>query len=207
MWEPTLQDFQELFSNEHTLKILLSLYQKNNQKVTATEISDILSIHISTAKKYLDLLYNAGFIDKKVMKDKPGKPTIFNIKRTEYNVVLNLETLSSVEIEEINIKNLMIREKPNLHTRITYEIGKNGLIDQINIKLNTKAKKIITIKLILTLNEKFFLKFVPLPSEETKQLIKLCYNAKIYSKPDIKLIESFVYKLKKYDILEVIEDY
>ena len=64
MWQPSIQDFKEVFTNQYTLNILIILRDK--QSTTPSELANILEIHISTAKKYLELFYKHNFLSNEI---------------------------------------------------------------------------------------------------------------------------------------------
>ena len=145
LWTPTYQEFQDLFSNDYSLKILAILYQVHLESRTlcAADVAKLLDIHVSTAKKYLDLLADKSFVNKEFFPNKKGKPTYYSIKSMKINVNLDLERLLKniqENVEFDSLPNPRIREKPNLEPRIIYKVNDKGLVTEILAKKLTKAK-------------------------------------------------------------------
>ena len=95
--KPTYSDLRELFSvfsNDFVIKILTIIFQKPDKCSSASELASILGIHVSTAKKYLELLHEHGFISKKIANDQQGRPTYYTLKTDQVVILLDLKTLS-----------------------------------------------------------------------------------------------------------------
>ena len=202
MWTPSYLDFQNLFSNDFTLKILLLLHQKKDKSLIPTEIADILSIHVSTAKKYLELLFEHDLVSKNKLMDKPGRPTLYTLLTKDIQINLNLESLSGEINSNIDKYNPLIREKSIDKNRVAYKFTKDGLVDEIQVKKTTKAKKQIKISFQLSSVETQFMKYLPHPTKRPVAFLDLCTRARIFSITEIKIVEQFMKKLVKYDIIE-----
>ncbi|MFQ6123750.1 MAG: hypothetical protein ACE5R6_03975 [Candidatus Heimdallarchaeota archaeon] len=206
-WAPTYHEFQKIFANDFTLKILAILSQQS-QKLCAADVARILDIHISTAKKYLDLLFDYQFIDCELFPNKPGKPTYYSIKSTRIEITIDIDAIAQEINEELQkdaLPNPSIRETPNLQPRITYVFNKAGLVEAIIIKRRTKAKRIVKQKITLNKAESAFMKYLPHPSMHAERFITICERAQLKNYYAIKGLISFAEKLKKYDIIEEID--
>ncbi len=195
-----------MFSNDYTLKILAILSQQS-QKLCAADVARILEIHISTAKKYLDLLFDYQFIDRELIPDKPGKPTYYSAKSTKIDITINIDAIAqeiNKESQKDALPNLYMRETPNLQPRITYVFNKTGLVEAIIIKRRTKAKRIVKQKLTLNMAESAFMKYLPHPSMQAERFLTICERAQLKNYFTIKGLIPFVEKLKKYEIIEEI---
>ena len=204
-WAPKYQEFQKVFSNDYTLKILAILSQQQ-QKLCAADIAKRLEIHISTAKKYLDLLFDYQFIDREYMPRQPGKPTYYTLTAKQVEITIDIDTIA----QEINaaaskevLPNPYLRENPDLQPKITYGINTAGLVEEIIIKRRTKAKRIVQQKITLTPDESAFMKYLPHPSMPAEPFLGICERAQLSNFFAIKGLIPFVDKLKKYDIIEV----
>ena len=202
MWHPTIQEFQELFSNIYVLNIMVIMNSRPNKNITPTELSDVLEIHVSTAKKYLELLVKHGFAEKEVLKYKLGRPTVYTLTRANIDISLSLDKESHVENLDVEIWNPTIREVKNIDEIATYILDHNDLVKEIKIKSKTKAKRFVTLTIEIAKNEQQFMKYLPFSTAEPQSLIKICNKAKLESIIDIKAMESFVKKLEKYNLIE-----
>ena len=202
--KPTFPEFQELFSNDSTLKILAAIFQMNKKKSSASELASILDIHITTAKKHLETLYNFGFLSKKTLIDKRGKPTYYSIKSDQTVILLDVNILSQTADFQISVPDILIREQLGLYPRVQFIYGKNSLIKSIKIRTRTKAHRTITRELELTANEGMFLKFLPHPTMEPKLLVEICKIAGITCSIQIRAIYNFVIKLRELNIIKCV---
>jgi hypothetical protein len=202
LWQPTLQEFKELFNNEYILDIMVILNKKDDKSITPTELSDLLKIHVTTAKKYLELLVKYNFATNEILLNKLGRPTVYTLQTKVIDIRLSLEKDSYFDDIDVEVWNPAIREAKNVDQFASY-IFINDLVTEIKIKSKTKAKRYVTLTLELTKNEQLFMKNIPLPTMDPKPLIKICNNAKINSIIEIKALESFVKKLEKYQIIEL----
>jgi len=206
-WAPKYHEFQKMFANDYALKILAILSQQS-EKLCAADVARILEIHISTAKKYLDLLFNYQFIDRELIPNKPGKPTYYSAKSTQIEIMINIDAIAqeiNKESQKDALPNPYIRETPNLQPRITYVFNKTGLVEAIIIKRRTKAKRIVKQKITLNKAESVFMKYLPHPSMQAERFLTICERTQLKNYFTIKGLVSFVKKLKKYDIIEVID--
>jgi hypothetical protein len=207
-WEPNYLQFQEVFSNEYSLKILAFLSQntQKNKKTCASDIAKVLEMHISTATKYLDLLSKYNFVKKNQLANKPGKPTYY--ESTSDSIVINLNlTQFNQNIQasfEINsIQNPLVREKPNIQKRVIYKFNQADIIENFIVKKKTKAKRVVKQKITLSNNESAFMKYLPHPTMKSEPFLDICKKANLSDFFTIKEIEFFLEKLKKYDIIEI----
>ncbi|MFX0085822.1 MAG: hypothetical protein ACFFAU_09115 [Candidatus Hodarchaeota archaeon] len=211
-WTPSYFQFQEVFSNDYCLKILLLIFEKTKKRETlcATDVAKILDMHVSTATKYLDLLCKYEFVSKKQFHNKPGKPTYYASKSELIAISLDLSQLTN-EIQDnldINtIQNPLIREKPNIQERVSYEFNNDGSITNFIIKKKTKARRVVNQKIDLSRNESAFMKYLPHPTMEAECFLDICAKANLSDFYAIKGIISFLEKLKKYDIIEIEDQY
>ncbi|MFX0211728.1 MAG: hypothetical protein ACFFDT_37475 [Candidatus Hodarchaeota archaeon] len=207
-WKPDYHQFQELFANDYCLKILILIAQKSQMEELpcAADIAKILDIHISTATKYLDLLYNYEFIDKKQFIDRPGKPTYYELKSFENSIKLDLlfmnQTLQQI-FDITSLPNPLLREKANLPPRVEYTYDNEQIIREIVVKKRTKARRVIQRKFILSEAESDFMAAIPYPTMETKHFLEVCTQAGITDYFTLKEIYSFLQKLEKYQIIEL----
>ncbi len=203
MWQPTIQEFQELFVNPYILDIMVVINSRSGKNITPTELSDVLEIHVSTAKKYLELLVKHNFATKKVLKEKLGRPTVYTLTKSNINISLSLDKDSQVEDLDVEIWNPTIREVKNINKLAIYVLDSNDLVKEIKIKSRTKAKRFVTLTIELSKNEQMFMKYLPFSTADPKSLVKICGKAKLESIVDIKAIENFVKKLLKYNLIEI----
>jgi predicted transcriptional regulator len=203
-WKPDYQDFQDIFSNENALRIL-ALLSQYKQQYCAADITKLLDIHISTAKKYLDLFHEHNFIDKQIFPRKAGKPTYFMPKADQITITLDMDRIARSMIEKLedrSLSNPIIREKAYLEPRITYDVDSKGLIRQLTVKMQTKANRFVKQKVELSQTESQFMKYLPHPTMEFKPFLQVCRRAKLVNYLEIKLLLSFVEKMKKMGIIE-----
>ncbi len=208
LWTPTYQEFQDLFSNDYSLKILSILHQMHleNRTLCAADVAKLLDIHISTAKKYLDLLADKSFVNKEFFPNKQGKPTYYSIKSMKINVNLDLERLSKniqENVEFNSLPNPKIREKPNLEPRIAYKVNDEGLVTEILVKKLTKAKRRVQQQITLTDIQSAFMKYLPHPTMKTESFQSISKKAGVQDFFNMKMLVPFLDKLVKHDIIEV----
>ena len=203
MWQPTIEQFKEFFNNEHILNIMVVMNKKNDKSVTPTEISDLLQIHISTAKKYLELLTKYNFAVKEVLKNKLGRPSVYTLTTKKLSIELSLNREEDFQNIDLEIWNPFIREASNIDEIASYELDENNLIKTIKVKSKTRAKRFVTMTLELDKNEQLFMKYLPFSTQEAKSLIKICNKANVTTTIEIKAIENFVRKLHKYNLIEL----
>lgn len=204
IWKPSYQEFHQMFSNDNSLKILIFLSQQE-KPICATEVAKILDIHISTAKRYLDLFADRQFIEKEFVPTKPGKPTYYTNKRKEINISLNMVNLAKAfqnQKAKSSLPNPIIREKANLQPRVTYVLGEEGLVQDIVHVKRTKARRYVRQRTELSKNESRFMKYLPHPTMQAKPFIEICKDAKITDFFTIKALLIFTKKLRKLDIIE-----
>ena len=206
MWQPTIQQFKELFSNDHILTAMVLMNKKSTKNVTPSELSDLLKIHITTAKKYLELLTKYGFTTKNVLSDKQGRPSVYTLTTTTLTIALSLDKESEFQKIEMDFWNPLIREPIDIDKIATYDHHSEGLIQSFKTKIKTKAKRLVTFTIELDNKETYFMKYLPFPTDDPKPLIKICTDANITSPIEIKSIENFVRKLTKYNLIEIVQD-
>ncbi len=209
-WKPNYQEFQNMFSNDNNLKIMMiiSQYSRKNQDLCATDIAKILDMHISTATKYLELLCKNKFVTKKQKQNKPGKPTYYRMSVESVSITLDLPFLFQMYQESQNLSEFpspYIREKPNLEPRVSYSFNDDGIIRSIMIKAKTKTRRIMRQKIILSETESAFMKYIPHPTMNAEPFLDICRKAGIDDYFVLKEIFIFLEKLKKYEIVESIE--
>lgn len=209
-WTPTYQEFQSLISSDYTLRILVLIHKMSDDghHLCAADVSKMMGIHITTAKKNLDLLSQIGFISGEVFANKPGKPTYFSIKHDIVNINLDLNKLADTANENMSIStlpSLLIREQPNLSPRVIYKFDDNGLVTEIVVKKKTKGKKSIKQRIVLKKNETSLMKYLPHPTMKLKSFQDILRNIGIEDYYIGKILYNFVIKLKKYEIIEVKE--
>ena len=206
VWKPSYQEFHQMFSNDNSLKILILLSQQE-KPICAAEVAKILDIHISTAKKYLDLFTDFQFIKKEFVPTKPGKPTYYTSKRKKINISLNMANLAKTfhnHITKSSLPNPFIREKANLQPRVTYVLGEEGLVQSIVHVKRTKARRHVKQRIKLSKNESRFMKFRPHPTMQASPFIEICKKARITDFFTIKALLIFTERLRKLDIIEEI---
>ena len=209
-WNPDYQEFQELFSNDYSLKILSIIYlkSKTNETPCGHDIAKILNIHISTATKYLDLLYKYKFIEREQITNKPGKPTYYKTKTKSISITLDLPLITQNLqnfLEEVHMPDPLLREKINLAPRVKYNLNDNGTIESIMIKTKTKAKKLVKRELTLNNIESNFMKYIPFPTMKAARYSEICSDAGLNDILTRKELYYFVENLAKYDIIELVE--
>ncbi len=206
--KPTYSDLRELFSvfsNDFVIKILTLIFQKPDKCSSASELASILGIHVSTAKKYLELLHEHGFISKKIANDQQGRPTYYTLKTDQVVILLDLKTLSETVDYNISVPNVLIREKKGNFPRVQFIFGENKNIESINIRKRTKAHRTRTQHLNLTDDESKFLEYLPHPTMEPCSLSELCERAKITGLIRIRSLYNFVLKLRDLGIIKYVE--
>ncbi len=203
-WIPNYSEFQELFFNEFSLKILVSLSQQENMKICAAELAAVLEIHISTAKKYLDLLHKYNFVDKELVSTKPGKPTYYTLKTRDLKVILDFDKLSRSLQTEYAISDIFIREKKGIYPKIKFVFGDEKIVSAILIRKQTNTHRLITQRLKLTTIESEFLKYLPFASMPPESFLEICKKAQVILPFSIKSLYNFVQKLKTLGIIEEI---
>lgn len=202
--KPSYSDLRELFSvfsNDFVIKILTLISQKPGKCSSASELASILGIHVSTAKKYLELLHEHGFMTKKIANDQQGRPTYYTLKTDQVVIFLDLKTLSETVDYNISVPNVLIREKKGIYPRVRFLYGENKEIKSIKIRKRTKAHRTRTQHLNLTDDESKFLKYIPHPTMEPCSLSDLCERAKITGMIRIRSIYNFVLKLRDLGII------
>ena len=202
MWMPTIQEFKELFANNYILDVLSILSAKNDKSITPMELSDLLEIHVTTAKKYLELLTKYDFTSKIILKNKLGRPSVYTLIKETIEIKFSLTNNFLEDDLILDIWNPVIRESVNIDEIAEYRFDSDILVNEIKVKIRTKAKKDIPIILKLDKNESLFMKYLPPPQSDPKSLIKICNSANISSNIDMKLIENFARKLLKYKLIE-----
>ncbi|MFX0123840.1 MAG: hypothetical protein ACFFAE_09400 [Candidatus Hodarchaeota archaeon] len=203
IWGLDYSSFQELFANEYSLKILALIYQKRNP-LCAADISKLLDIHISTAKKYLDLLAEKNFLKSEKHLHKPGKPTFYFLLVDTIDISLDLSQIvetMDVPLVTDNIPNPLVRENTNFTPRVLFHLDKKDMVNKISVKIRTKAKKTIVHKILLSETESQFMKYIPHPTMEPKPFLDICSKAGISDYYSIKEAYNFAEKLLKYDII------
>ena len=192
-WKPNYQEFQEIFSNDYCLKILSILYLKTqkNESPCGHDIAKILNIHISTATKYLDLLYKNKFIQREQILNKPGKPTYYKTNADTISITIDLP--------------LIAQNLQDLSSRVKYILNEKGTVKTIIIKMKTKAKRIVKREFSLNNIESKFMKYIPFPTMNASHYSKICSDAGIYDVLTRKELYYFVENLAKYDIIELLE--
>ena len=207
-WKPTYQEFQELFSNDNALRIL-ALLTLEKQHYCAADIAKLLDIHVSTAKKYLDILYNQDFIEKQEFFNKPGKPTYFYPKSDQINITLDMQTIAgsfAAKFDETKLPDPLIREKLNTKSGVTYEIDSKRTITKITVKKRTKAKRFVKQQIKLSKTEGQFMKYLPHPTMDFKTFSRVCKRAKLDNYFEMKSLLAFVEKLEKLGVIELGEE-
>ena len=205
MWQPSIQQFKELFTNEYIPNIMVIMNTTFDKSITPTELSDILEIHVTTAKKYLELLVKYNFATKKVLTKKLGRPSLYTLTTNKILISLSLDEDSTIDEINIEIWNPTIREIKNIDEIANYIQDKDGLIEEIKVKIKTKAKRYVTLGIKLSKKEQQFMKYLPFSTAEPKSLIKVCQKAGIETIVEMKSIETFVRKIKSYNLIEIIE--
>ncbi|MFX0181475.1 MAG: hypothetical protein ACFE95_00235 [Candidatus Hodarchaeota archaeon] len=207
-WRPNYHEFQEIFSNNYCLKILMIISQQSQKKefFCASDIAKILDIHISTVTKYLDLLSKNKFLEKEQLLNKAGKPTYY--KPITHNISITLDlpfmTQSLQKISKFQaISNPLVREKPNLAPRVIYKFDDEGVITSFIIKKKTKAKRFVKQKIALSTSQSNFMKYLPHPTMQAEPFLEICKKANLHDFFSIKGMHSFLEKLEKYDIIEL----
>jgi predicted transcriptional regulator len=211
LWKANYQDFQEMFVNDYCLKILSIIFQKSQKKEypCANDIAKILDIHISTATKYLNLLFKNKFIEKEQLINKPGKPTYYKTKSNSISINLDLafitQTIQNLS-DVTSLPNPLIREEPNLSPRVIYKFDDEDTVKSIVIKKNTKARRIVKREFILSKNESQFMKYLPHPTMKADSYIEICSRAGINDVFTIKEMYFFVKKLEKNGIIKKLNE-
>ncbi|MFX0208247.1 MAG: ArsR/SmtB family transcription factor [Candidatus Hodarchaeota archaeon] len=206
--KPQYSDIQGLFSvfsNDYVIKMLALIFQKPDKCSSASELASILGIHVSTAKKHLELLHKFGFLTKKIANDRQGRPTYYTLKTDQVVILLDLKTLSGTVDYNISFPNVLIREKKGLYPRVQFIFGENKSIKSINIRKRTKAHRTRIQRLNLTDDESKFLEYLPHPTMEPCSLLELCERANITGLIRIRSIYNFVVKLQDLGILNCVE--
>ena len=205
VWKPSYQEFQELLANDYAVKILIVLSQQKD-KLCAADIAKLLDIHISTATKYLDLLYKNQFIDKQFVPSRQGKPTYYSLKAKEINIALNIPLLAStllVSDSDEELPNPCIRELAHLYPNVNYQFNTDGLIEKIVLTKRTRAKKVVTYKIELSPDEMTFMKYLPHPTMQAEPFLDICKKANIIGYYQQKSLILFIEKLATLGIIKM----
>lgn len=203
-WKPLYDEFQSLFSNNYTLRILVSLSQLTNMRGCAADIASILDIHISTAKKYLDKLNSYHLLLKEVVPTQPGKPTYYALQTKQIHLTLDLDIMSQNFQSKSSIPDILIREKKGSYPQASFLFSNRRKVKTIKIRKRTKALRYVTHKIELSSAESRFMQFLPHPTMEPKSIIKICTKAQITDYFSQKSIFNFTQKLIKLGIIEEI---
>jgi len=201
-WGPSYEEFQSLFLNNFTLRILVTLSQFENMRGSASDIASILGIHVSTTKKYLDLLTESLLLEKKAVPNKPGRPTFYTLKSKDINLKLDLDNMSQTFETKISIPNISIREKKGIYPQISLLMDNRGFVHGIKVRKKTKAQRYVTQKIELSNIESRFFRLIPHPTMEPESFYKLCDKAKIKDHVSQKTAYNFVQKLLKLGIIK-----
>src|SRR3972149_3568857 len=113
---PTYQQLRSLFSNDIGLKVLL-LLEKMAEVLSPTDVAHLLNVHISTAKKYLELFCDLDFVSKEVLLSKPGKPTYYRLINKLVSIQLDLSVLLEARRQEeiyTALPDFFVREAVNI---------------------------------------------------------------------------------------------
>ncbi len=201
-WKPAYQDFQNLFTNEKTLKILVILHKYRNKTASASDIAKILDVHISTAQKYLEILHDYQLVDKKTAAHKPGKPTYYTLTTGELTINLDMAHLSSTLEEDETIPNPVIREKVFSQRKINYILDENNFIREITWIQRAKDGRRVKRGIILSDAEIQFMKYLPHPTMQPEPFLEICEKGQITDYFTVKSLLLFVRKLQELDIIE-----
>lgn len=201
-WNPSYEEFQNLFSNNYTLRILVSLTQLKNMRGSASDIASILDIHISTTKKYLDILNKFRLLEKEFEPTKQGKPTYYILKKKKVNISLDLIKMSRNFQKKISIKDILIRERKGIYPQVSFILTYRGSIQAIKIRKKTKAHRFRTHKIELSSVESRFMQFLPHPTMEPEHFFKICAKSQITDYVSLKIVNNFVQKLLKLEIIK-----
>ena len=203
-WKPSYDEFQNLFSNNYTLRILVSLSQLKNMRGCAADIASILDIHISTTKKYLDKLNSYHILMKEVVPTLPGKPTYYSLQTKQILFTLDLDIMSQNFQSKSPIPNILIREKKGSYPQASFLLSNRGKVKTIKIRKRTKALRYVTQKIELSSTESRFMQFLPHPTMEPESIFEIWTKAQITDYFSQKLILNFTQKLIKLGIIEEI---
>lgn len=201
-WVPTYNDFQNLFSNVYVMRILVSLSKLKGKRGCATEIASILDVHISTTKKYLDLLHRYEMLSKELVRSQPGKPTYYTLKGDKLHVILDLDSMAQDLQSEFTVQDFLIREKKGNYPKVSFVIDKHGMVCSINVRKRTKAQRYVTRKIELATSESLFIKNLPHPAMDPKSFLKICKEAQISNSFTLKSVYNFSLKLIELGIIE-----
>jgi len=169
---------------------------------SASDIASILGIHVSTTKKYLDLLTESLLLEKKAVPNKPGRPTFYTLKSKDINLKLDLDNMSQTFETKISIPNISIREKKGIYPQISLLMDNRGFVHGIKVRKKTKAQRYVTQKIELSNIESRFFRLIPHPTMEPESFYKLCDKAKIKDHVSQKTAYNFVQKLLKLGIIK-----
>ncbi|MFX1516056.1 MAG: hypothetical protein ACFFC6_07100 [Promethearchaeota archaeon] len=207
VWNLDYSSFQQLFANEYSLKIL-GLFSQKRGNLCAADISKLLDIHISTAKKYLDLLAESNFLSREKYLHKPGKPTFYSLLVDNINISLNLSHIAkTMDVPPVteNIPNPQLRESTNLPPRVRFHLDTKDMVSKISVKVRTKARKTIVHTIALNETESQFIKYLPHPTMDPEFFLDICAKAGISDFYSIKEAYLFAEKLLKYEIIHFFE--
>ncbi|MFW9856302.1 MAG: hypothetical protein ACFFFG_14715 [Candidatus Thorarchaeota archaeon] len=184
------------------MKILVCLEQQENKKACASDISQLVDIHKSTAKKILEALYNNQFVKKKVYTDKPGRPTYYTLAKNEFFVKLDLQYLSNDIQAEKHLPNPVIRESSRLPIDTDYELTEDGRIQKITYRRRTRARRLIRQRVELSELEGDFMKYLPHPTMQARPFLDICQEAGINEHYTIKKAYVFLQKMIELEIIK-----
>jgi predicted transcriptional regulator len=191
-----------LFSNDYTLRILVSLSQMKNMRGCAADIASILDIHNSTTKKYLDLLNRCHVVEKEIIPTMPGKPTFYTLHTKQINLNLDLDIMSRNFQSKSSIPDFLIREKKGNYPQVTFLLNNRGKVITIKVRKRTKAHGYITHNIDLSPTKSRFMDFLPHPTMEPESFYKICTKIQITDFISQKSLYNFVQKLIKLGIIK-----
>jgi len=172
----------------------------------AADMAKLLDIHVSTAKKYLDLFFNCDFLERQVISNKPGKPTYFYPKSSQITITLDMNYIArslTTNLDEGSLTDPLIRQRLDPELGVTYDIGSDRIYRKITVKKRTKARRFVKQKLELSRTEGQFMKYLPHPTMEHDSFLQVCKDAGIVDYYEIKSLHFFVKKLEKLGIVEI----
>jgi predicted transcriptional regulator len=184
-----------ILGKELTIPIFENLYMKG--WMTASEIARELSVHISTAQSYLESMTKNKLLKQRLRHTRKNLVE-YSLKNPAIDIKINVKRIISkkAEIARKRAQDMFIKEKST--ELVSYEWDEiNRKILTINIMKKSKSVKRVRISKSIQLSdtEGRFLWFIPHPTENPKNVIRIAEVAGITETFDL---------IKIVDLLEML---
>ncbi len=98
---------------------------KEREWITASEVSELMGIHVATAVKRLSSLYDIGLLDRKVRKGKARSALEYTLISTSFGLDIDLNELSRDPSEQSRNADLYIQLLKDMAMRFGKFLGRN----------------------------------------------------------------------------------